>query len=137
MRRLFDVASISSLADQMEAAGESAAHIWEQPDIWRVSERLLSRWIEEAAEGLAVATLSAATLLELEAVLIDGWMPPSVRARITECTRAALGRLDLAGVAPVQVREGTVGAHARSLGAAAIPLSRRYLIDWNAAARQG
>jgi hypothetical protein len=32
-------------------------------------------------------------------------------------------------------REGTVGAQARSLGAAAIPLSQRYLLDQNAAQR--
>ncbi len=133
--RLFDVASISKLADRMEAAGESADHIWEQPDHWRVSERLLSDWIETAAEGLAIAILSAAALIELEAVLIDGWMPPAIRARITERTRMALSQLDMAGVTAPQVREGTMGAHARSLGAAAIPLSQRYLIDWNAAAR--
>ena len=133
--RLFDVASISKLADRMEAAGESADHIWEQPDHWRVSERLLSDWIETAAEGLAIAILSAAALIELEAVLIDGWMPPAIRARITERTRVALSQLDMAGVTAPHVREGTMGAHARSLGAAAIPLSQRYLIDWNAAAR--
>ena len=137
MRRLLDVASISTLADRMEAAGESSDHIWEQPDTWRVSERLLVDWIEMAAEGLAVATLSASALLELEAVLIDGWMPPAIRARITERTAAALHRLDLAGVTPPLVREGTVGAHARSLGAAAIPLSQRYLIDRNAVVREG
>lgn len=137
MRRLFDMASLSVLADAMEAAGESADHIWEQPDVWQVSEGILARWIATAAEGLAVATLSAATLLELEAVLIDGWMPPAIRARVTDATRNALGRLDLAGLTPPQVREGTVGAHARSLGAAAIPLSQRYLIDWNAATRDG
>ncbi len=136
MRRLLDMASITVLADRMEETGISADHIWEQPDHWMVDEALLSEWIETAARGLAVATLSAASLLELEAVLIDGWMPPDVRARITARTAAALAQLDMAGVAPVQVREGTVGAHARSLGAAAIPLSQRYLIDWNAAARQ-
>jgi hypothetical protein len=43
--------------------------------------------------------------------------------------------MDLSGITPPQVREGTVGAEARSLGAAAIPLSQRYLIDQNAAAR--
>lgn len=134
-QRLFDMASISKLADQMEAAGESSDHIWEQPDSWRVGERLLTEWIDNAAQGLAAATLSAAALLELEAVMIDGWMPPAIRARITEKTRSALLGLDLAGVSPPLVREGTVGAHARSLGAAAIPLSQKYLIDWNAAAR--
>ncbi|MBI1171651.1 ROK family protein [bacterium] len=135
MRRLLDSASIAVLATMMEAAGESSDHLWERPDHWHVSERLLRQWVDLAAEGLASAILSASTLLELEAVLIDGWMPPSVRALVTERTREALMRLDLSGVTPPQVCEGTVGAQARSLGAAAIPLSQRYLIDQNAAAR--
>ena len=67
--------------------------------------------------------------------MIDGWMPATIRAEVVRRTDAALRRLDLSGISPVQVREGTVGAQARSLGAAAIPLSQRYLIDQNAAAR--
>ena len=82
-----------------------------------------------AAEGLAYATLSAAALVELEAVMIDGWMPIRIRADITRRTIAALNRIDLSGVEPPQIREGTVGAEARALGAAAIPLAQRYLID--------
>jgi predicted NBD/HSP70 family sugar kinase len=135
MRRLFDAASLTSLADAMDAAGESADQLWEQPDRWQVSQPVLERWLTEASEGLASAILSATTLLELEAVLIDGWMPPEIRAEITAHTAAALQRLDLSGITPPVVREGTVGAQARSLGAAAIPLSQRYLLDQNAAQR--
>ena len=137
MRRLLTVASMSVLAETMEAAGESSDHLWEQHDRWHVSDHILSDWIDGAAEGLASAALSAATLLEIEAVLIDGWMPIKVRAEITRRTRLALHRLDLLGIEPPVIREGTVGAAARSLGAAAIPLSQRYLIDQNAASRDG
>jgi predicted NBD/HSP70 family sugar kinase len=135
IRRLFDSASLSVLAGMMEAAGESSDHLWQSPDRWQVSEPVLSAWLDLAAEGLASAILSAATLLELEAVLIDGWMPATIRAEVTARTAAALARLDLSGITPPQVRQGSVGAEARSLGAAAIPLSQRYLIDHNAAAR--
>lgn len=135
MRRLFDAASLATLASRMEAAGESADHLWEQPVLWQVSAPVLETWLNEAAEGLASAILSATTLLELEAVLIDGWMPPAIRAEITNRAAAALARLDLSGITPPAVREGTVGAQARSLGAAAIPLSQRYLLDQNAAQR--
>lgn len=135
MRRLLDVASMSSLAAAMDAAGESSGHLWESPDQWHVSAPILADWLDTAAEGLASAILSASTLMELEAVIIDGWMPTSVRAEITIRTEAAFHRLDLAGIEPPDIREGTVGAQARSLGAAAIPLSQRYLIDQNAALR--
>jgi predicted NBD/HSP70 family sugar kinase len=136
MRRLLDVASMSALADAMEAAGEPSAHLWESPEHWTVSPGVLSGWIDSAAGGLASAILSASTLMELEAVIIDGWMPPAVRAEVTKRTEAAFHRLDLAGIDPPQIREGTVGAEARALGAAAIPLSQRYLLDQNAALRE-
>ncbi|HCY99228.1 MAG: sugar kinase [Rhodobacterales bacterium RIFCSPHIGHO2_02_FULL_62_130] len=136
MRRLFASASMSKLAEAMEAAGESSDHLWERPDHWTVSEGVLSAWMDSAAEGLAWAAFSAAALIEIEAVMIDGWMPVEVRAEITRRTHAALHRLELDGIDPPQIREGTLGAQARSLGAAAIPLSQRYLIDQNAAGRE-
>ncbi len=129
LQRLFDVASMSRLAEQTEAAGHSADHLWEQHAEWRIPDAILDDWLQHASEGLAYATLSAAALVELEAVMIDGWMPTAIRAEITRRTEAALNRLDLSGVEPPQVREGTVGAEARALGAAAIPLAQRYLID--------
>jgi predicted NBD/HSP70 family sugar kinase len=136
MVRLFDCASLSVLTDLMEQAGEPSDHIWEQTEDWRVSEAIFERWCAMAAEGLACAILSASTLLELEAVVIDGWMPDWARKRVLEATQAALLRLDLSGITPPALREGALGAPARSLGAAAIPLSQRYMIDHNVAARE-
>ena len=136
-RRLIDLASMSVLAEAMEAAGEPSDHLWSQHDRWEVSSAVLEPWLDQAAGALAHATLAAAALLEIEAVLIDGWMPVSVRAEMVRRTEAALLRLDLAGIDVPAIREGTVGADARAVGAAAIPLSQRYLIDQNAAVREG
>ncbi len=129
MLRLFDLASMRLLAEDMDRAGEPSAQLWENPDRWTVSDALLSSWMDRAALGLASATLSAAALLELEAVVIDGWIPADVRAEITRRTGAALARLDLSGIDPPAIRQGTVGPNARALGAAAVPLSQRYLIE--------
>jgi len=137
MHRLFAAASLSVLAAQLEAAGQPSDPLWERPDRWEFPEAVLSVWLDGAALGLASAALSAAALLEIEAVLIDGWMPVPVRAELVRRTHAALHRLDLSGVTPPAIRAGTVGAEARALGAAAIPLSQRYLIDQNAAVREG
>lgn len=135
--RLFDMSSMSRLAAAMEAAGESSDHLWAQHTEWRVSPAILSQWMDGAALGLAYATLSAAALIELEAVLIDGWMPVEVRAEIARRTHDALHTLDLSGIDAPVVRQGTVGANARALGAAAIPLAQRYLVDPNAHLREG
>ena len=137
MHRLFSAASMSVLAATMEAAGQSSDHLWESPDRWTVDPATLDAWMTSAAEGLAAASLTAAALLEIEAVMIDGWMPTDVRAEITRRTEAALYRLDLSGIEPPAIRQGTLGAEARALGAAAIPLAQRYMIDQNASAREG
>lgn len=131
MGRLLSVASLSTLGDAMEAAGQASAGLWERPDGWVVDPGTLAAWVKRAAEGLASAILSASTLLELECVLIDGWMPVEIRAAVANATRIALRQLDLSGITEPQIREDTVGAGARALGAAAVPLSQRYLIDAN------
>lgn len=136
MDRLISAASMSTLAAAMEAAGESSDHLWEQHERWTVSPGILSDWMDQAAHGLAWAALSAASLIEIEAVMIDGWMPTEIRAEITRRTHAALHALDLDGIDAPVIREGSLGAQARALGAAAIPLSQRYLIDQNAAGRE-
>ncbi|MDP1576545.1 MAG: ROK family transcriptional regulator, partial [Cypionkella sp.] len=73
MDRLISAASMSTLAAAMEAAGESSDHLFEQHAHWTVSPQILSDWMDQAAYGLAWAALSAASLLEIEAVMIDGW----------------------------------------------------------------
>lgn len=128
-QRLIEVASMSVLDRQLREAGEEAPQIWETPD-WTVrNDGILDRWITQAAEGLAHASLAATTLLELHSILIDGWVPAEVRAEITRRTHQAFHRLDLSGIDPPLFREGSVGPQARVLGAAAIPLSQRYLTE--------
>jgi predicted NBD/HSP70 family sugar kinase len=129
MRRLLGVASLSVLARAIDAKEGDSGQLWERPDGWQVDAQVLDAWVEGAADGLAAAILSAASLLELEAIVIDGWLPASLRARLVAATQAAFARLDLAGLTVPVIREGSVGPDARALGAAAIPLSQRYLMD--------
>ncbi len=128
-KSLIGAASLQVLADRMIAAGEVPDNMWRQAESWTVSERLLNNWLDDAAAGLAWTSLSAAALLELDAIVIDGWMPAYIRRELTARVARAMSHLDSAGIVVPQVRPGTVGAFARSLGAAAIPLSKRYLVD--------
>jgi predicted NBD/HSP70 family sugar kinase len=129
MHRLMAVASLSTLADKMTAAGDKADQLWETPEAWAVRAPLVDAWVREAAEGLSSASLSAATLVEIDTVMIDGWMPAWLRDRVVDETRTAFGQLDHSGFAPPVIRAGTIGPQARELGGAAIPLSQRFLVD--------
>ncbi len=131
-RQLIDVASIASLEKMLEADGQEASRLYDSPDKWDIDETILGKWIDDAGQGMAHAILSAVSVIDFEAALIDGWMPLAVRAGLVSATRAHLERMNQAGLEPIEIREGTVGYNARALGAATLPLSGRFLIDQNA-----
>lgn len=122
--QLVEVASLSVLEREM---GERAKSLWDTAESWSVDDAALEGWICSAASGLAHATASAVALCDLDALVIDGWLPQDVRARLTAATAQALDRIDLAGIRRPDVGSGTIGPMARSIGAASLPLSARYI----------
>jgi predicted NBD/HSP70 family sugar kinase len=135
--RLMAEASLWPLARRIEALGLSSEQLWQRPQTWDLPGEVLDEWMNSAAAGLASATLSAAALLELEHVMIDGWLPAEIRSELVRRTDLALSSMDLAGLVHPMIREGTVGPDARALGAAAVPLAARFLTDPEAALLAG
>lgn len=129
MRQLITVGSLSELEKMLVARGLDAGQIWDGADHWQVPEDLRKSWIAVAADGIAHAILCATATAELNAVMIDGWMPAQWRGDLTQAISSSMARLDFAGIDPPLVIEGSVGHLARTLGAAAIPLSQRYLVE--------
>jgi len=136
-RQLISVASTASLERYLIEAAVGTDQLWESPESWDVPAVILDRWLGEVAFGLARAILAAAAVIDFQAVLIDGWLPETIRAALVERTAGELAGLDAAGIELPQVRQGTVGHQARSLGAASIALSQRYLIDKNTLLKEG
>ena len=130
-RQLISAASTASLERYLIDAGVNTDQLWESPESWDVPAEILDRWLGEVSFGLSHAILAAAAVIDFEAVLVDGWLPQPIRAALVERTAVKLAAMDSAGIELPQVRQGTVGHQARSLGAASIALSQRYLIDKN------
>lgn len=126
--QLVEVASLATLAQSLEAAGYSSEPLWRQPEGWDLPEPVLGDWLDRTAAALAEASVTACALLELEAVTLEGWLPRAILEELTKRTEAALRQLNLAGITPPLVRQGTVGPYARALGAAAAPLAQKYLL---------
>jgi predicted NBD/HSP70 family sugar kinase len=101
--------------------------MWTAPEGWSIPDDLNGAWIATASYGIAHAIGAAASVIDFEAVLIDGWLPAETRRRLVEGTRAALVGINLAGILAPDVLEGSVGPDARALGAASLPLSERFL----------
>lgn len=127
--QLIDLASIAVLERMLHAAGQPSEAIWVPGGDWALDPGVLAAWIDGAAGGLARAVAASASVIDFEQALIDGWMPATVRARLVAATRARLAELDLTGLVPPSLHEGTLGPEARSLGAASRPLAERFLVD--------
>lgn len=101
-------------------------------DPWRsggASPAAREAWLDRTGEALAQAALDACSVIDFEAVVIDGAVPPAVRAEIVRRTTRAMGRLDRRGLLVPKIREGTLGAPARALGAAMAPLEIRHFLN--------
>ena len=125
-QQLIRRASIYQLESRLRAADIDPSSIWRTPEAWDDFGRHLDAWIEEAAEALAQASVAAVSVIDFEAIVIDGAMPASVRARLAARVADILGALDTQGLTPVSVHEGTIGADARAIGGAALPLLANF-----------
>lgn len=130
--QLVEVASLVTLEQALVKAGEDASSLWNRSGDWQVPQGVLDEWLDQAASGLAQAIASSTCLIDFETVLIDGSVPPSVRAALVARTAKALRDLIVPGISFPDVTEGVIGYDAKTLGAASLPLSDRFLVDRDA-----
>ena len=86
-------------------------------------------WLRQAAGALAMSVVSAAALLDLDAVVVDGSLTPGLLARLIELTGQALERQRFDGIRAPELLAGSVGGHACALGAALLPLHSQFFPD--------
>jgi predicted NBD/HSP70 family sugar kinase len=99
------------------------------PDDWGNIGPELDIWLEQAARFLAQAAVATMSVIDFEAIIIDGAMPANVRASLVKKTREALTRQDLRGLPKFTIEEGSIGSDARAMGAASLSLFANYIID--------
>jgi predicted NBD/HSP70 family sugar kinase len=127
--QLIACASIYQLERRLEAARIDASSIWATPDSWGELGSSLDEWIEEAASALAYASVAAISVIDVEAIVIDGEMPAMVRERLTVRTGEIFVGLDRRGLSDTEIVAGGIGADARAIGGAALPLIRNFARD--------
>jgi predicted NBD/HSP70 family sugar kinase len=124
--QLIRSASIWVLEKKLLAAGRDASRLWRSPREWEDFGPALEDWLEGVAASLALAIAAATAVLDFEAAIVDGAFPATIRAGLVERTAARLAALDRQGLSPVSVVEGTVGAGARAIGGACLPLLAKF-----------
>ncbi|MEM8914612.1 MAG: ROK family transcriptional regulator [Pseudomonadota bacterium] len=135
-RQLIQEASIFTLERQLQEEGADPAVLWEDPADWTALEPQLSAWIDRTATGLAHAIVASCAVVDFPAAIIDGGFPAHVRKAVVAQTRDAVSQLDLEGLQPLDILEGSIGSHARAIGGALLPFFDRYLADQNVLFKQ-
>ena len=86
-------------------------------------------WLREAGPAVAFAVNSAACLLDLEGVIIDGSFSRELLRAALTAVNHALDQYNWEGVARPAVLEGTIGSDARAIGGALLPLYANFAPD--------
>jgi predicted NBD/HSP70 family sugar kinase len=128
-KSLIRCASNYILENTLKNEGKDPSILWRSPDDWSSVGSTLEAWIEQAATSVSVAIGSAISIIDFEAIVIDGSFPQAVRSAVVQRIRERFNCMDLQGLAPAEIVEGTIGRDARVLGAASLPLLAGFARD--------
>jgi predicted NBD/HSP70 family sugar kinase len=128
-KSLIRCASNYILENTLRNEGKDPSIMWRSPDDWSSVDATLDAWIEQAATSVSIAIGSAISIIDFEAIVIDGSFPQAVRSAVVQRIRERFSRMDLQGLAPAEIVEGTIGRDARVLGAASLPLLAGFARD--------
>ena len=127
--QLLSHASLVSLEARYAAAGlepDAASDLRAMHKPWWPHTE---KWLREAAPAVAFAANSAACLLDLDGVIIDGSFSRELLRAGLAAVNDALDQYSWEGVARPAVLEGTIGSDARAMGGALLPLYANFAPD--------
>jgi predicted NBD/HSP70 family sugar kinase len=128
--QLMNVASIYVLERKLLAEGRDPRILWQSPDDWGDDlGPVLDEWIAEVATSIAYSIVAAIAVIDVETVIVDGAFPRSVRQRVIEQTRIAIGKVRQQGLSHFSIIEGSIGNAARAMGGASLPLLANFTQD--------
>ena len=83
-------------------------------------------WLKDACPALALTITSATALLDLDAVVVDGSMHRSLIDQVIAQTTEVLDSYSWEGLTRPQLLAGSIGADARAMGGALLPLYAHF-----------
>lgn len=128
VKQLIDIASLTSLEKKLHANGKSANMIWNSLESWGSLDDDVLDWIDESGRAIAQAAMSSISVIDFQAIVVDGWLPREIVNRLVDVVSEYMRSFNSAGLTLPVIYSGTVGAHARAIGGASLPLSERFLL---------
>ncbi len=127
--QLLNIASLFNLELSYTAAGLEAGACYDARAMQAPWLEHTQAWLAQAAQAIALTVIGANCLLDLDSVIVDASAHPLLRERLQTAIDAALGGYSWEGVRRPALQAGTVGADARAIGAALLPLHANFAPD--------
>lgn len=126
--QLVDMASIHQLELRLHEVDLESRQLWTDPDSWRALARYVDPWLGQTAQELAKAALSTCSVIDFEAIVIDGAFPSHVRDELVDRVRRYVSTQDTRGLIPPRIEAGSIGHKARAIGAATRPIGAQFML---------
>ncbi len=129
--QLVDMASIHQLEARLREVDIDTRQLWDDPESWTKLVRYVEPWLLQTAQELAKASLSICSVIDFEAILIDGSFPASLREELVARVRRYVATQDTRGLIPPKIEVGSIGGNARAQGAASEPIRSQFFLNTN------
>jgi predicted NBD/HSP70 family sugar kinase len=127
--QLLSVASLLGLEQRFSQAGLDPTAATDERAMQAPWLAHSAVWAEQGGGAIAMALASANCLLDLDGAIVDGSCSRALLELLLEAVTAALRRYNWEGARCPQVLAGTIGADARALGGALLPLYVNFAPD--------
>lgn len=127
--QLLSVASLLALEARYREAGLDSDAAGDERALQAPWWPHTEAWLQQAGDAIALAAHSAACLLDLDGVILDGNLPRALLATLQREIDAALSHYDWEGVVRPPLMPGTIGPDARAIGGALLPLYANFAPD--------
>jgi predicted NBD/HSP70 family sugar kinase len=124
--QLLQMASGWHLEQTLEQAGFAPQLVHQDAIMDPAYASYVEPWLAQAGKALSMTAVSAAALMDLNAVIIDGSLGRSLVEALIRATRERIAQYNLDGLQAPTIMSGQVGAHARALGGSLLPLHTQF-----------
>jgi predicted NBD/HSP70 family sugar kinase len=127
--QLLSEVSLINLETRFREAGLDVAAVGDVRAMQQPWWTHTAHWLRDAGPAVAFAATSAACLLDIDGVIIDGSISRELLRGVLSAVNESLDRYDWEGVMRPAVFEGTIGSDARAIGGALLPLYANFAPD--------
>jgi predicted NBD/HSP70 family sugar kinase len=127
--QVLSVASLYLLEQRFAAAGLDASACYDDRALTGDFAQHTQAWLQEAASAIALVVQNAACVLDMDAVIIDGSLGRRLLSALRQTLATSLQAYSWEGISQPEVLLGAIGADARAMGGALLPLYSSFAPD--------